>query len=79
MTRSSKKSADVTLVYNEDMIPKGHEVLLSVDYTMLDKVQGNNLPTGWRLTKQLEQSYKWVEGENKENPAPLSKCKQNCC
>ena len=60
MTRLSKKSADVTLVYNDDMIPKGHKVVLSVDYNLLNNVHGDELPAGWKMTKQLEQSYNWV-------------------
>ena len=70
MTRRSKKSADVTLVYNEDMIPKGQEVILNVDYNLLKNVHDDELPAGWKLTKQLEQSYNWVEGEGKEKTLP---------
>ena len=70
MTRRSKKSADVTLVYNEDMIPKGQEVILNVDYNLLNNVHDDELPAGWKLTKQLEQSYNWVEGEGKEKTLP---------
>ena len=50
MTRRSKKSADVTLVYNEDMIPKGQEVILNVDYNSLNNVHDDELHDDMDMT-----------------------------
>ena len=65
MTRSLKDSTDVTLVIADDMIPKGHEVVLSSA-----SVHGVELPPGWKMKEQLELCYQWVESEGENNTLP---------
>ena len=73
MTRSSKDSTDVTLVFDDDMIPKGHKVVLSsagANTNNFDNVHGAELPAGWKMKEQLKLCYDWVESEDKKKTLP---------
>ena len=82
MTRSSKDSTDVTLVFDDDMIPKGHKVVLSsagANINNFGNVHGVELPAGWKMKEhpagwkmkeQLKPCYDWVESEGKKKTLP---------
>ena len=73
MTRSSKDSTDVTLVFPDDMIPKGHKVVLSsasANTNSFDNVHGVELPPGWKMKEHLKLCYTWVESEGKKKTLP---------